>query len=133
MKASSRSSDVLGEYRAALHRLVIGKPRIAPKGRRITNDAVAVEAGRSKGSIQKSRMIFKELIAEIRAANAAQTNPKAEARRKFDRAKADAALYREERDAALSREVSLLKELFELKLKLAKLTGETIVPFRHGK
>ncbi|MEK6290834.1 MAG: hypothetical protein V4793_05485 [Paraburkholderia tropica] len=49
-------SDAMTDYYAALERL---KKR---KGARINNDTVAIEAGRKKGSIKKSRPLFAQLI-----------------------------------------------------------------------
>lgn len=52
----------LAEYFAALERLKAGKPRIVPKGSRITNDAISLEAGRGKGSIKKSRGVDRKSV-----------------------------------------------------------------------
>jgi hypothetical protein len=58
-------ADILKEYFAALGRLKEGKPVNVPKGTRITNDSVSLEAGRKKGTIKKSRPIFSDLIEAI--------------------------------------------------------------------
>ena len=47
--------SALNEYYAALERLKANKPIILPKGSAINNDTVAMEAGRKRGSIKKSR------------------------------------------------------------------------------
>lgn len=47
--------SVLNEYYAALERLKANKPTVLPKGSAINNDTVALEAGRKRGSIKKSR------------------------------------------------------------------------------
>ena len=47
--------SVLNEYYAALERLKANKPMVLPKGSAINNDTVALEAGRKRGSIKKSR------------------------------------------------------------------------------
>jgi hypothetical protein len=52
-------SNVLSEYFEALERLTKGRPVNVPKGSKITNDSVSLEAGRKKGTIKKSRPIFK--------------------------------------------------------------------------
>lgn len=62
----------LDDYFAALERLKKGTSKKVPKGTRITNDAVALEAGRGKGSIKKSRLVFADLIAAIEEAARAQ-------------------------------------------------------------
>ena len=47
--------SALNEYNAALERLKANKPNILAKGSAINNDTVALEAGRKRGSIKKSR------------------------------------------------------------------------------
>ena len=47
--------SALNEYYAALERLKANKPTILTKGSAINNDTVALEAGRKRGSIKKSR------------------------------------------------------------------------------
>lgn len=47
--------SVLNEYYAALERLKANRPTTLPKGSAINNDTVALEAGRKRGSIKKSR------------------------------------------------------------------------------
>ena len=47
--------SALNEYYAALERLKANKPIVLPKGSAINNDTVALEAGRKRGSIKKSR------------------------------------------------------------------------------
>ncbi|SDT96131.1 hypothetical protein [Geopseudomonas guangdongensis] len=63
--------SAVDNYRAALRRLIEGKPKSVPKGSAINKDTVALEAGRKRGSIKKSRAEHAELIAEIEAAAAA--------------------------------------------------------------
>src|ERR1700730_6450072 len=110
-----KTNSALDDYFAALERLKNGRPSKVPKGTRLTNDAVAIEAGRGKGSIKKSRPMFAELIRAIDEAIATQTKPKDEQRETLVRAKGKAAEYRLALEAALGREVSLLKELYEVK------------------
>ena len=42
-------ADILQDYFDALDRLKNGKPINVPKGTKITNDSVSLEAGRKKG------------------------------------------------------------------------------------
>jgi hypothetical protein len=116
-------SEPMSDYYAALERL---KQRRA----KINNDAVALEAGRKKGSIKKSRPQFAQLIADIDQANrevaAALTEPTA----KLERVKSEKKTLEQELDDALEREIALLKELFELKVELAQLRGGAVVPIR---
>jgi hypothetical protein len=51
---------------------------------------------------------------------------------KLERSRSDAKDYRLRYEAALARELSLLKELYEVKKTLAKLTGEKVIPLRKS-
>jgi len=124
------NEDNLTEYRTALNRLKDGQPKIVPKGTKITRDAVSLEAGRGKGSIKKSRPIFSQLIADIEAAAAEQSLPKRRVEQQSDRLKSEIKDLRIQLDAALSREMSLVYELFEVKHALAKITHSKVVPIR---
>ena len=62
-------NDTLQEYFDALDRLKSNNPTNVPKGSKINNDTVALEAGRKRGSIKKSREIFAELIEAINNAS----------------------------------------------------------------
>jgi len=122
--------QLLVDYHEALERLKKGQPLVLPKGTKITNDAVSLEAGRGKGSIKKSRPIFSELIREIKQAAMIQSQPQNQLKDRFARMKNAMDDLRRELDAAYSREISLLYEVFELKKKLVQLTGEKILPLR---
>lgn len=123
-------SSPLTEYFEALERLKANKPVRVGKGIRITNDSVALEAGRGKGSIKKSRTVFADLIQAIDEAAAAQTQWATTDKVKLDKAKETTAKYREQLDAALAREVSLLYEVYTLKKQIAALTGSSVIPIR---
>ncbi|SPD37126.1 conserved protein of unknown function (plasmid) [Cupriavidus taiwanensis] len=69
-------SSALTDYFLALERLKKGQPQVVPKGTKITNDAVSLEAGRGKGTIKKSRAIFADLIKAIEEAAAERPDPK---------------------------------------------------------
>jgi hypothetical protein len=116
-------SSVLTEYFEALERLIKNRPVNVPKGSKITNDNVSMEAGRKKGTIKKSRPIFKELIDAIDAAAAAQAQPLDSTKAALDAAKADAARYRTLWEEAMSREVSLVKQLWEEQKQWSKEEG----------
>ncbi len=128
----NENTQPLEEYFAALERLKAGKPEHVPRGARITNDAVSAEAGRGKGSIKKSRAVFADIIQAIDEAALEQENPKSMERDKLLRTKGEAANVRKQLEAALAREVSLLKELFETRKQLAQLTGSNVMPLRRS-
>lgn len=122
-------SDTLNVYFEALERLKKGRPTSVPKGTRITNDAVAIEAGRGKGSIKKSRAVFRALIEAIAQAAEEQAKSTDKATEQLLSAKADAKKYRKLWEEALGREVSLLREVYVLKAE----RGENVVNIRGAK
>lgn len=108
--------NALAEYFEALGRLVNNTPLRLERGSKISKDTVALEAGRGRGSIKKSRVHFSELIEAIEVAASKQkstTPPEEELRELVNQ-------YRDLYEAALVREVSLLSELTKCKADLAK-------------
>ncbi|QWT47064.1 hypothetical protein [Azospira inquinata] len=130
-------ADILDDYREALERLKKGRPIKVTKGTKITNDSVSLEAGRKKGTIKRSRPIFKDLIAEIDAAGAEQSNPKDESKAKLTELKAEVMKYRTLWEEALTREVSLVKQLWDERQEWSKekamLTGEKVTAINRRK
>jgi predicted lipase len=130
-------SSVLSDYFEALERLIKGRPVKVPKGSKITNDNVSMEAGRKKGTIKKSRPVFQELINAIDAAAATQAQPLDSSKAALDAAKADAERYRTLWEEAMTREVSLVKQLWEEQKQWAKekaaLTGEKVTSINSKK
>ena len=127
-------TDILKDYFEALERLKREKPVNVPKGTKITNDSVSLEAGRKKGTIKRSRPIFSELIEAIDAAAKAEAKPRDEIRERLDDAKAEVGRYRALWEEALAREVSLVKQLWDEREARAKereaLTGGKVTPLR---
>lgn len=120
-------TTALEDYFAALERLKRNQPIRMPKGSKITNDAVSLEAGRNKGSIKKSRLLFADIIAAIEAAAGDQSKPKNDQQAKISKVKDQAEKYRQLYEEGIAREVSLLKENHELRRQLAKLGGKKVV------
>jgi len=124
-------SEMLKDYFEALERLKSGKPVIMPKGTKITNDSVSLEAGRKKGTIKKSRQIFAELIKAIDAVQD-KRKPGDEVRVRLVVAGAQVDRYRTLWEGALAREVSLLKQLWDEREAWAKervaLTSGKVTP-----
>ena len=108
-----------------------------PKGARITNDSVSLEAGRKKGTIKKSRPIFAELIKAIDAAKEEESNPEDEMRARLEAARAEVTRYRTLWEGALAREVSLVKQLWDEREAWAKeraaLIGGKVTPIFEGR
>ena len=127
-------TDILKDYFEALERLKMGNPVNVPKGTKITNDSVSLEAGRKKGSIKKSRPIFSDLIQVIDAASKVEAKPRDEIRERLGEAKAEATRYRALWEEALAREVPLVKQLWDEREAWAKeqaaLTGGKVASIR---
>jgi len=117
-------TDAVTDYYAALERL---KKR---KGARINNDTVAIEAGRKKGSIKKSRPQFTALIAAIDAANVVTRHPKLELSERLNRAKGNAKDLQVQLDESLARELALLRQVFSLRKELVALRGGSVLPLQ---
>ncbi len=115
--------SALNDYYAALERLKANKPTILPKGSAINNDTVALEAGRKRGSIKKSR--HAALIEAIeQAAQAVGQNVLSPAQQvvkakiKTKAVKSDYEQLQEDYEKLLEKCTSLLVENFELRQKL---------------
>ncbi|MGT2509741.1 hypothetical protein [Cupriavidus basilensis] len=105
--------------------------RLKARGAKINNDAVALEAGRKKGSIKKGRPQFAKLISEIEsAANASSNDFKSDLGERLEEAKKHRKDLQTQLDAALLRELSLLREVFQLKKELVSLRGGNVIPIR---
>ena len=125
-------SETLSDYYDALDRLIKGVPKILPKGTKITNDAVSLEAGRKKGSIKKSRELFRELILAIELASTQQLTVNGQSKDKLIKLRGELKGLRDQLDESLAREMSLLLELYETKKALSKITGADIIPIRNS-
>ncbi len=124
-------NNSLNDYFEALERLKKNESKIVPVGTKITNDAVALEAGRQKGSIKKSRAVFHDLILAIEVAANEQAKLFNRPDEKFEKVKNDAASYKKAWEESLAREVSLLNEVFEIKKELSKLNGSNVFPIKR--
>lgn len=114
--------SVLNEYYAALERLKANKPTILAKGSAINNDTVALEAGRKRGSIKKSRYAALVQAIELAAQQAGQnvlspTQQIEQAKSKTKTVKSDYEQLKEDYEKLLEKANSLLVENFELKQK----------------
>lgn len=114
--------SALNEYYAALERLKANKPIILTKGSAINNDTVALEAGRKRGSIKKSRYAALVEAIELAAKQAGQnilspTQQIEQAKSKTKVVKSDYEQLKEDYEKLLEKAHSLLVENFELKQK----------------
>ena len=118
--------SALNEYYAALERLKANKPSILPKGSAINNDTVALEAGRKRGSIKKSRHTALIDAIEQAAQEAGQnilspTQQVEKAKSKTKSVKSDYEQLKEDYEKLLEKCNSLLMENFELRQKIGNL------------
>lgn len=112
--------SALKEYYAALERLKANKPTILAKGSAINNDTVALEAGRKRGSIKKSRHVVLVEAIELAAQEAGQNvfSPAQQieqAKNKTKAVKSDYEQLKEDYEKLLEKANSLLLENFELR------------------
>ena len=104
------------QYFAALDRL-------KARGEQISNDAVALEAGKGRGSIKKSRPAHAELVVAIDKAMKEQQETKVVAD-PVPGLKSGIEELKRRLDHALDREVALLNELYDLRAKINQLSEE---------
>lgn len=133
MPDAPEEMSTLRPYYAALNRLVEGRSEVVAPGSKITLNAVAIEAGRSPGSIKKQRTIYAALIREIKAhakKQEEQSLPSAlkirEAKAKATKAKAEAESFEDKYKAALARELMLLRAWEKSERRLRRI--DNVVP-----
>ena len=119
-------NDTLQEYFEALERLKSNNPINVPKGSKINNDSVALEAGRKRGSIKKSREIFVELIEAINNASQESTAEYDKLESKIFKLKNSAENYKEMYEKAINRELMYLERINELEKLLKKKNSMSI-------
>ncbi len=110
--------NTLDDYYKALERLINNKPINVPKNTKINNDTVALEAGRKRGSIKKSREIFSDLISEIEKISQNDKNKDKELLNKLIKYKNKALEYKELYEESLNRELMLIERIKELEIKI---------------
>lgn len=111
-------SELIDEYFEALERLKNNTPIRIPKGSKINNDNVSLEAGRKKGTIKKSRPAFDELIEEIKKANEKDIKPILEAQDKADKYKEKFLRYKKLYEESINRELMYLEKIDKLEQTL---------------
>ena len=119
--------SALNDYYAALERLKANKPIILPKGSAINNDTVAMEAGRKRGSIKRSRYAALVEAIEFAAQEVGQkvlspTQQIEKAKNKTKSVKSDYEQLKEDYEKLLEKCNSLLLENFELRQRLVVQT-----------
>ena len=129
-KTGSVPSDSIFQYSMALHRLVEGKPVRVESGTAITLAAVALEAGKSAGSIKRQRPVYAELIKEVKRCASEQklltpSNKKTD--KQMIRWKTEAQNWKQLYHQSLARELMLLHQLDEAEHLLR--SGDNVYQF----
>ncbi|MBA6414697.1 hypothetical protein H4J50_01590 [Colwellia sp. 6M3] len=114
-------------YLSALERLKNNTPVVLPKGTRISKDTVALEAGRKRSSIKKSRPQFASLIEEIELAASIQSKPEDDSKGYLDKLKSEKDHYKSLYQQSLNRELMLVKRLSDLEKLLSNEVGKNNV------
>jgi len=102
----------IDDYYSALDRLINNVPVILPLGTKISYDAVSLEAGKSKGSIKKSRLIFTDLIKKIDNVKKSRKDNEDVDIKKL---RLEILELKNQLDNSLAREICLIIELHQLK------------------
>jgi DNA-directed RNA polymerase beta' subunit len=115
--------EILMRYRQIRNYL---QPINIPKNSKINNDTVALEAGRKRGSIKKSREIFTELIDAIEKATQKNNAEYEKLESKFLKLKETTKKYKEMYEKAINRELMYLEQINELEKLLKKKNSFSI-------
>ena len=119
---------IIKEYENALQRLIDNKPINISNNFTINNDTVALEAGRKRGSIKKSRDIFTDLIKKIDEASNIRKFPKKEYEAKILKLKTKSKEYQKLYEDTLNRELMLIEKVSILEKELKRnVTNKLIV------
>jgi hypothetical protein len=114
-------------YMSALERLKNNTPVVLPEGTRISKDTVALEAGRKRSSIKKSRPQFANLIEEIELAASIQSKPEEDSKANLDKLKSEKEHYKNLYHQSLNRELMLIKRLSDLEKSFLNEIGKNNV------
>ena len=135
MPQDYEKTPTLSPYYDALDRLIQGKPITVTKGTKISLKSVALEAGKSEGSIKKSRAVYSELILEIKKQARLQLETSKPGTLKINianskaiSAKAESDKFEEKYKQALNRELMLLIQLDKIEEKIRKI--DNVVPIK---
>ena len=108
----------LTDYYDALERLVKRKTKILPHGSVINFNNVAIEAGKSKGSIKATRHVYKKLRNDILQAKDLAGSSEHALRQQINKLTAEVAKYKALYELALVREISVVSQFLEMRDKL---------------
>lgn len=114
-------SSVIKDYLDALERLKRNSPKIVAKDTLINKDTVALEAGRKRGSIKKSRGVFRDLITAIEVESKRQNDKRNQPRQRIRKLVSDVDELKKLYEQSLARELSLVRQVRQLKDEILEL------------
>lgn len=129
--SDNQSNESVLEYYSAVDRLADNRPIRVPSNTKITKKSVSLEAGKSAGSIKKSREIYSKLIEyiEIRALEQkSQLQPYEELKTQRTQANIAKQKWKKLYHDSLSRELMLLHQLDQAETLLKKADLSTNKP-----
>ena len=142
LPVNGKVSKAEARFRAAFDRLKAGKPEVLPKGSRVTQNNVAKEAGLDPSALRRQR--YPDFVEEIQAwikkhqGDDAVKTVRQEALDTRRRRRSLTTILKDrtnERDAALSKLLDAQRYILELRVQMAKLTGDlpkdsSVIPLR---
>ena len=126
-------NKTLEEYYEALHRLINNNPVNVPKNSKINKDTVALEAGRKRGSIKKSREVFLELIEAIEKASAEKSKSTSQHMEQITKIKDKMNSFKHLYEDALNRELMYIERINELEKALKNISSNKIISANNVK
>lgn len=120
-------NKTLEDYYEALQRLINNNPINVPKNSKINKDTVALEAGRKRGSIKKSREVFLELIEAIEKTSNDKSKNNSQHIEQIKRFKDKMNNYKHLYEEALNRELMYLERINELEKVLKRKSKNKII------
>lgn len=120
-------NKTLEEYYEALNRLINNNPVNVPKDTKINKDTVALEAGRKRGSIKKSREVFLELIEAIKKASEDKSKNTSQHIEQITKIKDKMNNFKHLYEEALNRELMYIERINELEKALKNISSNKII------
>ena len=120
-------NKTLEEYYEALNRLINNNPVNVPKDTKINKDTVALEAGRKRGSIKKSREVFSELIEAIEKASEEKSKSTSQHIEQITKIKDKMNNFKHLYEVALNRELMYIERINELEKALKNISSNKMI------
>ena len=120
-------NKTLEEYYEAVNRLINNNPVNVPKDTKINKDTVALEAGRKRGSIKKSREVFSELIEAIEKASEDKSKNTSQHIEQITKIKDKMNNFKHLYEEALNRELMYIERINELEKALKNISSNKMI------